>query len=369
MKRLIPAAVIVVGALAFASIAAVQLSRANASDDTQAALPQAQLPPSSVAPDASPAEPTSANEDPQISQQAAYVGIALAGLSEEEADALGIAGGAIVKSVMRDSPADGLLEEEDIITSVDGEAVSGPRDVVDAVRSSSPEEVMTFTVLRGGDTMSIEVTLGERETSVFAFRFNEATPGHGRTGRTHDMGGGVVRSEYVTETDDGFQTTRTIVGTVENVEVEAGTFDLVPVDGTDTVHFEIDDETRVVINHDGDISGLSSGERTLVVEVETADGDRIVTLVSQGQGPGHFGPRGHFGAGEIFGGRLFRRPGLSFGGPHGGLSPEAHPGRLPSVREHLRSYLSDEVLEDLGGSIFDLEHFFDKIPGEPDGDQ
>ena len=228
---------------------------------------------------------------------------------------------------------------------------------------------MTFTILRDGDTMTVEVTLGERGDELFAFPSHDVTPGQEPNERFHGTRDKVVRSEIVTETEDGFRTTRTIVGTVENVDIEAGTFDLTPVDGGDTVHFEIDDDTRVVINHDGDLSGLSPGQRTTVVEVETADGDRIVTLVSQGQGPGHFGPRGHFGAGEIFGGRLFRRPGLSFSGSLDGLSFEAHPGRLPNVREHLRSYLSDEALEDLGERIFDLEHFFDKIPGELDGDQ
>ncbi|MCH8062020.1 MAG: PDZ domain-containing protein [Chloroflexi bacterium] len=369
MKRLIPVAVIVAGALAFSAIAAVRLSGADASDDTQAALPPTQPSPSTVAIDSSPAEPSSANGNPQTRQQGAYVGIALAGLSEDEADALGIKGGAIVKSVMRDSPADGLLEEEDVIASVEGEAVSSPRDVVDAVRSSSPEVVMTFTIIRGGDTMNVEVTLGEREGAVFTFNRHEAASGHGLAGRFHGMGDGVVRSEFVTETDDGFQTTRTIVGTVENVDVEAGTFDLVPVDGTDTVHFEIDDATRVLIDHDGDISGLSSGERTLVVEVETADGDRIVKLVSQGQGRGRFGPSGHFGPGGNFGGGLFRRPGSRFGGSHDGLSFEAFPGRLPNVREHLRSFLSDEALDDLRERGFGLERFLDKIPGELGGGQ
>ena len=364
MKRLIPAAVIVAGALAFASIAAVQLIGADAGDDTQKALSQTQSTPSSVSTAASPAESSSANENPQTRQKSAYVGIALAGLSEEEADALGIDGGAVVKSVMRDSPADGLLEEEDVITSVDGEAVSGPRDVVDAVRSSSPQEVKTFTLLRGGDTMSVDVTLGEREASVFAFRLEDFPPSHDLTGRFHGMRDGVVRSEFVTETDDGFQTTRTIVGTVENVNVEAGSLDLVPIDGTDTVHFEIDDETRVVINHEGDISGLSSRERTLVVELETADGVRIVKLVSQGQSPGHLGPKGHFAPGGNFGGGLFRRPGLRFKGSLDGLSLETHPGRLPNVREHLRSYLSDETFEDLRERGFDLERFLDRIPRE-----
>ena len=363
MKRLIPAVVIVAGALAIASIAAVQLIGADVDDDIKVALPQNQPLPHSALTDASPAEPSSAKGNLHTQQTRAYVGISLAALPEDEANALGIEGGAVVKSVMRDGPADGLLEDEDVIASLDGEPVSGPADVVDAVMSSSPDEVMTFTVLRGGVTVNVEVTLGEREVAVFAFRRYDGTPGHGLTGQLFGMRDGVVRSEFVTETDDGFLTTRTIVGSVENVDVEAGTFDLVPVDGTDTVHFEIDNETRVVINHDGDISGLSSGERTLVVEVETAEGDRIVKLVSQGESPGHFGLKGRFGPGGYFGGGIFGRPGLRFRGSHDGLSFEMRPDHLPDIRGHLGSFFSDEALEELRNGDFDLERFLNKIPG------
>ena len=360
MKRLIPAAVIVVGALAFASIAAVQLNGADADGDPQAALPQNPPSPNSVVADTSPVEPTSADGLPQIRHKDAYVGITLTSLTEDEAHAAGIVSGALIESVLADGPADGLLEDGDVITFVNHEPVFGPTDVVDAVRSSSPEEVMAFSIMRGGDAIDVEITLGEREASLFAFRFNDFSPGHDLTERLHEKTKAVVRSEFVTEMDDGFQTTTTIVGTVENVDVEAGTFDLVPVDGTDTVHFEIDDETRVAINHEGDISGLNPGERTLVVEVETADGDRIVRLVSQGQNPGHFG-------GAIFGARgHFRGPGLRFRGYDDGRSfVEVLPGHLPDIRERLRSFLSDQGLEDLRERGFELEHFLDKIPGKP----
>ena len=364
MKRFIPVAVIVAGALAFVSFAAVKLNGADANVESTAAPPLSQPLPPSIVTDAATTDSPSVRGVPQTNLKGAYVGVALAALTEDEAKDLGIEDGAVVKSVLQDSPADGLLEEEDIITSVDGESVSGPREVVDAVRSSSPDDVMTFTVLRNGDTMDVQLTLGEREAALFAFRGFDAYPGHGLNGPFHGARDRVVRSEFVTETDDGFETTRTLVGTLENVDVDAGTFDIVPADGTATVHFEVDEETRVSINHDGDLSGLSTGERAYVVEVETADGDRVVKLVSQGGRARHIGPRGNFN------GRVFGSPGLRFRGSHDGQSyVEIHPGQFPEIRERLRSFLRDDTLQDLKERRFEFEHFFDQAPKGPGDSQ
>jgi S1-C subfamily serine protease len=54
----------------------------------------------------------------------------------------------------------------DIITEVDGEPVGSMEDVIDAVNGKKPGEEMRLTVVRGGDTKEIAVTLGNRPGSV-----------------------------------------------------------------------------------------------------------------------------------------------------------------------------------------------------------
>lgn len=73
-------------------------------------------------------------------------------------------GGAIVRHVAEDSPAEGAgLQRGDVITSVDDKTVDHPETVVEAVADHQPGDVVTLTVYRPKDdeTLEIEVTLTE----------------------------------------------------------------------------------------------------------------------------------------------------------------------------------------------------------------
>ena len=54
----------------------------------------------------------------------------------------------------------------DIITEVNGKKISSMDDVVNIVNAAKPGETVELTVLRGGSTKTVNVTLGERPASV-----------------------------------------------------------------------------------------------------------------------------------------------------------------------------------------------------------
>ena len=72
--------------------------------------------------------------------------------------------GAVVQSVVTDSPAESAgLQHGDVITEIDGAAVTTPQDLVDAVGAKKPGDTVALTVTRSGETapLTVEATLGE----------------------------------------------------------------------------------------------------------------------------------------------------------------------------------------------------------------
>jgi putative serine protease PepD len=75
-------------------------------------------------------------------------------------------GGAHIAEVVNGGPADKAgLEQDDVVTEVDGEAVSSGDELRLAVENHKPGDEMTLTVKRDGDTKTITVTLGTRPAS------------------------------------------------------------------------------------------------------------------------------------------------------------------------------------------------------------
>jgi S1-C subfamily serine protease len=114
----------------------------------------------------------------------AFLGISGTDLTPEIADVLNIDadGGALVQSVVPDSPADdaGVLAGEDevtidgrplrvggdLIVAADGNDVGTVGDVIAAVDAHEPGERLELTVLRDGEERDLSVELGERPTSA-----------------------------------------------------------------------------------------------------------------------------------------------------------------------------------------------------------
>jgi S1-C subfamily serine protease len=113
-----------------------------------------------------------------------YLGISGGDLTPEIANALNLSvdHGAVVERVVNGGPADdaglkgasgqGTIAGQtfpvggDVITEVDGDAVTGMQDVIDAVNSHHPGDDIQLTVVRGGDTQQLTVTLGDRPDRV-----------------------------------------------------------------------------------------------------------------------------------------------------------------------------------------------------------
>jgi S1-C subfamily serine protease len=71
--------------------------------------------------------------------------------------------GAQVENVADGSPAAGAgIQAGDVITAVDGTAVSSPADLAQQVRSHQPGDQVTITYSRGGNSTDAPVQLGDR---------------------------------------------------------------------------------------------------------------------------------------------------------------------------------------------------------------
>ena len=95
-----------------------------------------------------------------------YIGVTVSSVSSE-AQGYGLPTGAAVRSVEADSPAAKAgLEENDIITEVDGTAINSSTEVVNYVGEKTPGEELTFKVYRQGEELELTVTIGEKTQSA-----------------------------------------------------------------------------------------------------------------------------------------------------------------------------------------------------------
>jgi S1-C subfamily serine protease len=114
----------------------------------------------------------------------AFLGISGTSITPDLARAvnLPVKEGVLVQEVVKGAPADkagiqggntsATIEGAnfslggDIVTEVNGKKISSMEDVVNIVNAAKPGETLELTVLRGGSTKTISVTLGERPASV-----------------------------------------------------------------------------------------------------------------------------------------------------------------------------------------------------------
>jgi PDZ domain-containing protein len=75
----------------------------------------------------------------------------------------------IANSVRKGAPADGVVKPGDVIVSVDGKAVTGPKQLVDLITARKPGEPARLELLRGGKTLSVTLrtaAMTEKDGSV-----------------------------------------------------------------------------------------------------------------------------------------------------------------------------------------------------------
>ena len=97
-----------------------------------------------------------------------YIGVTVSDVSEETMG-YGLPAGAAVRVVSEDSPAEKAgLQVNDIITAVNGKEISGRTGLSEAVSAASVGDTLTLTVYRQGNTISVDVTVGEQIQSALA---------------------------------------------------------------------------------------------------------------------------------------------------------------------------------------------------------
>ena len=111
-----------------------------------------------------------------------YIGVNVSDVSEETMG-YGLPAGAAVRAVSEDSPAEKAgLQVNDIITAVNGKEISGRTGLSEAVSAASVGDTLTLTVYRQGNTISVDVTVGEQIQSALAnedSRQSEQQSGYG----------------------------------------------------------------------------------------------------------------------------------------------------------------------------------------------
>lgn len=89
----------------------------------------------------------------------AYIGVAVTD-SEKTNET---PAGALIKEVEKGSPADkGGLLANDIVTMVNNVKIDSSDDLADTVRKSKSGDTLTLTVYRSGQTLDIQVTIGQQ---------------------------------------------------------------------------------------------------------------------------------------------------------------------------------------------------------------
>ena len=342
MKRLGAGVVVALAVMALTAVIAANAGTTQASEEQIAAESERQARLGVDRGTGSFGGETDLKRDAAPEEKTPWVGIAVRELPDAEAEELGITGGAVVRQVLEDGPSAGVLAQGDVITSVGGTDVSSPADVVAAVKAVEPGDVLSFTVVRDGETLTVEVEVGERPHRVTRGRIVArhgapgAANGHRILGLLRQLGDKLARAEIVLETPDGFVTVRAVAGLLSDIDVEAGSFMLSPVDGSDPISYEISEDTAVTTRHKGTLEGLSTTDRTFVADV---DGE--VKLVHQGD----LNLRKH-------------RPVRPFGGMESSFFGRGFEG-LPNMQGRLQYIFPDLSLEDIEGGNFDLRAFID----------
>jgi hypothetical protein len=103
-------------------------------------------------------------DDPDAAQRG-WLGVSIMAVPESMSAQMGAQGrGIMVGNVVTDSPADKAgIQANDVIVSLNGEVVSGDvGPAVDLIKARKPGETVNVGVLRGGQPMTLKVTLGSR---------------------------------------------------------------------------------------------------------------------------------------------------------------------------------------------------------------
>lgn len=104
-------------------------------------------------------------DDGQVSR--GWLGVSIQNVSPQIAAAMGIdaSNGALVSDVVANSPAEGILEQGDVILTFNGEPVASSSDLPILVGTTKVGTESTLTVLRNGSEQDIKLTIGQHQSA------------------------------------------------------------------------------------------------------------------------------------------------------------------------------------------------------------
>ena len=104
-----------------------------------------------------------------------YIGVSVSDVSSES-QSYGLPQGAAVRSVVENSPAaEAGLQENDIITAANGDAITGSNDLVKLVKAASTGDTLELTVYRQGQTITVTLTVGEQKQDALPAQTTDDT--------------------------------------------------------------------------------------------------------------------------------------------------------------------------------------------------
>ena len=104
-----------------------------------------------------------------------YIGVSVSDVSSES-QSYGLPQGAAVRSVVESSPAaEAGLQENDIITAANGDAITGSNDLVKLVKAASAGDTLELTVYRQGQTITVTLTVGEQKQDALPAQTTDDT--------------------------------------------------------------------------------------------------------------------------------------------------------------------------------------------------
>ena len=104
-----------------------------------------------------------------------YIGVTVTDVSSES-QSYGLPQGAAVRSVVEGSPAaEAGLQENDIITAANGDAITGSNDLVKLVKAASAGDTLELTVYRQGQTVTVTLTVGEQKQDALPAQTTDNT--------------------------------------------------------------------------------------------------------------------------------------------------------------------------------------------------
>ena len=206
---------------------------------------------------------------------APHIGVTVSTLSEADAAALGLEGGARVERAR----VNALLRQGDVIVEIDDIEVTTARRVARIVHAATPGDVLNVTVVREGLTLDVQVPVAGRKAGPVKRHKPAAGFTDSHMGLLRALASKVVSGEVDLKTNRGIVTVRGVVGELVEVNVVDRVITLSPAGGSGPITFEIEDRTIVVTGAIGDIGALNTNDKTLVLTVTDDQGERTALVI------------------------------------------------------------------------------------------